>query len=652
MFNRISTTPVVLVAILAWSFVACFGAQEPAAAPAGGQIVSYDSDINVSPDGTLLVRETLKVISLGVQFQQGTHRDLMTRYHDQFGNPYSIHFDVVSLQRDEQPIEFELEKLSNGLRIDMGSSSETVAPGEHTYELIYSVDRGIGFFPDHDELYWNVTGNGWTFPIQAASATIHLPKGISQIAILLDAYTGGQGSAETNFVASADNDSNATYRTTRALGPHESMTVVVRWPKRFVHLPNNEQKYRYFLEDYQDALVGLAGLVVILIYYGAVWLVLGRATSRGEIEPNPDPPEGFSPAALHYAWSSSFDQKALVTNLIDLAIKNHLAILEDGDGNYILGRLQPGAAPSESELASGAGPSPDITPDERLVLAKIFATGDTIPLGPINQGSIGGAAEALHHHLRLRFEKIYFRANARYLIAGLLIALATTVRAGLAVQGAPRLLVLLLSPALLIIGLLMLPIITLAVAGARHAFSGPIHAPTARKQALVLSAIGLALFLAEVAGLGVLGWTTSPTVVAIALAMVVVNYGFHLLLKTPARSGRGLMDDIESFGLFLTSKGKGRGGTLPIGGAIPQLLERLLPYAMAMNLETVWGERFAAALAQAAVAEGLVYEPGWYSGPGWVPLTASTFATTLGGSLSSAISACARGSGRRGQRAR
>ena len=71
--------------------------------------------------------------------------------------------------------------------------------------------------------------------------------------------------------------------------------MVVRWPKRFVRLPTNEQKYRYFLEDYQDALVGLAGLVVILIYYGAVWLVLGRATSRGEIEPDPDPARGIFP---------------------------------------------------------------------------------------------------------------------------------------------------------------------------------------------------------------------------------------------------------------------------------------------------------------------------------------------------------------------
>ena len=101
----------------------------------------------------------------------------------------------------------------------MGNSSEAVPPGEHTYELTYTVDREIGFFPDHDELYWNITGNGWIFPIEEASAVVHLPKGIAQEAILLDGYTGGQDSVGTDFTASADRQSNATFRTTRALAP-------------------------------------------------------------------------------------------------------------------------------------------------------------------------------------------------------------------------------------------------------------------------------------------------------------------------------------------------------------------------------------------------------------------------------------------------
>ena len=146
--------------------------------------------------------------------------DFPTRYNDQFGNPYTIHFDVVSsgARRPARGLP-PAHRLSNGLRIYMGNSGELFRPGEHTYELTYTVDRAIGFFPDHDELYWNVTGNGWIFPVQEASATVHLPQGIAREAILLDAYTGRQGSAETAYKASADNQSNVTFRTTRALGP-------------------------------------------------------------------------------------------------------------------------------------------------------------------------------------------------------------------------------------------------------------------------------------------------------------------------------------------------------------------------------------------------------------------------------------------------
>ena len=41
--------------------------------------------------------------------------------------------------------------------------------------LVYRTDRQMGYFSDHDELYWNATGNGWSFPIDHASARVLLP---------------------------------------------------------------------------------------------------------------------------------------------------------------------------------------------------------------------------------------------------------------------------------------------------------------------------------------------------------------------------------------------------------------------------------------------------------------------------------------------
>jgi len=72
-----------------------------------------------------------------------------------------------------------------------------------------------------------------------------------------------------------------------------------------------------------------------------------------------------------------------------------------------------------------------------------------------------------------------------------------------------------------------------------------------------------------------------------------------------------------------------------------QQFERLLPYALALNVESVWGEKFAATLAQAKGKDN-GYTPEWYFGEGWNRITVATFATSLGNSLSSAITLATR----------
>ena len=636
--KRFSFLTVTLYAIFTWNIAPVLSAQE-SAPPAPEQILSYGSDITVNPDGTLLVSEILKVFVPGGQIQHEIYRDFPTRYSDRFGKPYSIYFEVVSVQRDAQPEDFYLRKLPSGLRIHMGESREITPPGEHTYELTYTVDRAFALFSDYDELYWNVTGEGWILPIQEASATVHLPRGIAREAILLDAYTGRQGSAEADYTAWADNHSNATFQTTHSLAPYEGLTVVARWPKGFVRPPTDNQKYRYFLEDHQASLVGLLGLMVVLLYYAGAWLVAGRNPAGGEIIPSSEPPRGFSPAALRYVWRASFDQKMLVVGLVDMAVKKNIAILEDLSGAFILGRLKPDPEPAGALTVSRDGPPPEITADEKLVIKTLFAAGDTIRLKPAHRAMVGRSLEALHYHLRSSLEKVYFMSNVRYLVPGLLISLATVVRCGFAIQGAIRIPVLFIATGLLPWSLGCLILGRLAVAAGRNAFSEPYHAPTARKQAMVISAICVAFCLGEVAGLGIMAWAASTEVVVLLLLLVAINYLAHILLKAPTRSGRALLEQIEGFRTFLTTMGQDRRDARTSPNRTPAWFERFLPYAMALNVEKVWGEKFAAVLALTARGGTMHYSPRWYSGPGWNPITAATFTTSLGNSFSRAISA-------------
>jgi len=201
------------------------------------EILSFQSRITVKADSTMTVRETIRVRSAGRKIRHGIYRDFPTRYRDRLGNRYRVGFEVIETRRDGKPEERHLQPLSSGERVYLGRKSFLLPPGEHTYTIVYRTTRQLGYFKDHDELYWNVTGNGWEFPIREASAVVELPPGIPADKIRLEGYTGRRGSKEKAFRSSLDPSGRASFTAARALAPREGLTIVVSWPKGFVRKP-------------------------------------------------------------------------------------------------------------------------------------------------------------------------------------------------------------------------------------------------------------------------------------------------------------------------------------------------------------------------------------------------------------------------------
>ncbi len=140
------------------------------------RIISFDSDIHVYWNATMSVTETISVYSTGNEIKRGIYRDFPTRYKDRYGSNHVVDFSVDEVLRDGKPESYRLEDLSNGVRVYIGRKDVFLNPGRHIYTIRYSTNRQLGFFKDHDELYWNVTGNSWSFPIERAAATINLPE--------------------------------------------------------------------------------------------------------------------------------------------------------------------------------------------------------------------------------------------------------------------------------------------------------------------------------------------------------------------------------------------------------------------------------------------------------------------------------------------
>lgn len=206
------------------------------------EISDYKSDIYINEDASMIVKETIKVYAEGNQIKRGIYRDFPTQYKDKNGNNYNVEFEVLEVLRDGEKEPYEIEKQENGVRIYIGDSNNMLETGYHTYTIKYETDKQIGYFDEHDELYWNVTGNGWNFTIDNVTAIVHLPNDTNMNKVNFEAYTGRQGASEKQCTAYKDEyDNTITFTTTSKLYFGEGLTIVVRFDKEVLNGSRQEK---------------------------------------------------------------------------------------------------------------------------------------------------------------------------------------------------------------------------------------------------------------------------------------------------------------------------------------------------------------------------------------------------------------------------
>ena len=297
------------------------------------RILSFDSHIDIRADGDVVVTETIRVVAAGNKIRRGIYRDFPTRYRNSRGVQVTVRFEVLEVLRDNRPDAYHIERQSNGMRVYIGNKDVFLKPGEYTYTFVYRTDRQIGFFERYDELYWNVTGNGWDFVIDKARAVVQLPPGAEVLQYA--AYTGPAGAGGKDY-AIDETAGDIGFATTRALAPREGLTIAVAWPKGVVNQPDTVEKVGYLLGDNRGLVVALCGLIALLGYYASAWWKAGRDPIGGAIIPRYEPPKGISPAGLRFVQKMGFDKKALAVAVVSMAVKGFLTIGEDSHGDYSL----------------------------------------------------------------------------------------------------------------------------------------------------------------------------------------------------------------------------------------------------------------------------------------------------------------------------
>ncbi|HEY5337207.1 MAG TPA: DUF2207 domain-containing protein [Rhizomicrobium sp.] len=609
-------------AILA-AALACIAVSAPA--QADERINDYKSDVTVARNGALTVTETITVTSEGERIVHGIYRDFPTTYTDKYGRSMRTRFDVMQVQLDGHSEAYDVEGIDAGERVKIGDKDTDIEPGSHVFTLTYQTDRQVGFFKDFDELYWNVTGNFWIFPIDHAAATIHLPANAHIVQRAY--YTGATGSRDTSARATYLTDNTISVETTQPLGENEGLTVAVDFSKGAVLPPTDAEKRADFIRDNAGPIVAILGVLILLIYFGVTWYEFGRDPRRGTVIPLFAPPRDFSPAALRYVWHMKYDRKAFAASLVDMAVKGYLKITQDDD--YTLTRT--GKDALDAGLSTG----------ERAMGERLFTSGNTLVLKQENHDDVASAISALRSSLSNEYEKDYFVTNLHWFIGGAAILVVTAVAAALlsdASGGAGALLVPFMVAAILI-----------AVVGHRVydswalVFSGAGSLAAHLFQALITTAFIGVFFIGS--GLSVVAFMgmISP-VVLIALAIGgVATYVFYHLLKAPTLLGAQILTQTEGFRLYLNTAEKDRLEALNPPQVTPAVFEKFLPYAIALDCENEWSKKFEAEAAAAGTVphtSGGYYTPLWYSG-GSFNNFGTGFATSLGASLAASAASAA-----------
>ncbi len=585
------------------------------------QILSFDSEIQVHEDASMTVTETIVVHAEGRQIKRGIFRDFPQLYKGKWGLKKKTGFEVLSVLKNGQSVSYKVEKISGGTRVRIGSANVFLKPGEYTYKIKYRTDRQLGFFEEHDELYWNVTGNYWSFAIAKATARVKTPGGAP--VVTHEAYTGITGAKGANYESGVEPTGDAVFRMTRALLPGEGFTVVVTWPKGFVDAGKAKTGWAEIAADNPGLNWGIKGLIAVFVYYFLAWFKVGKDPAKGVIFPRYEPPAGYSPAAVRNLYRMQFDDTAFSAGVIGLAVKGAILIKEKKK-KFTLQR---------------AGGKEGLTHDEKVLYDKLLGKAHSLSLTQTNHKRIGGAMKLFKKALSNKLEKTHFVRNLKYWGIGLIISLVPIIAVMREANEAGGAVFMTLWLTIWTVGCIAL--VSAAVSTWR---SGSI-----------VSALGTTLFAVPFVvawgfGLWMLFMAAGIPVVGIFVLCALLNAVFYHLLKAPTHMGREILNHVEGFKEYLSVAEEDRLNLMNPPERTPELFEKFLPYALALDVDQEWSEQFSGVLAAVATGpgdEGSGYRPAWYSGTSssFADFRSGSFASALGSGMTGALSSSSRAPG-------
>ena len=586
-----------------------------AAAPSQAyeRITDFHSRILINEDSSLSVTETIKVWVENIDIKRGIIRHFPIRYKNAEGRNFTVGFNVTGAALDGRETPFSVSEEGAYANVRLGDPNRIISRGAHTFVISYKTTYQVGFFDDFDELYWNVTGNGWSWPIQHASCTVSLPEKYSGEKFRsVEWYTGSYG--EKGNPADAKRTGENSVETTRSFARGEGLTVVYTWKKGLVSQPPSP-----FGNEPAQHIIAAAAFIL-----SCAWAFFSAGKLKKETPPTVIPrfypPQDASPAFVRSVKDSVFDSISFSSNLIDLAVKGMIRIEEkESGGIFGLGKSKTFILHREKKDESTAG----LTRDEKSTLSLLFPGGaedEGFSVDKHHGKEIARANNAVRGEISVMSHGLT-KNNIGFLFTGALIILACAA-AMLPFTGQSW--GISAAAALLGCGVIFLAVIRKAK---------PADSFSAKVRGVVASV--LPAFIAAFIAFAIYDGSTGPLMTILPfIAGAAAIAALRPLSVSRTKRGSELHSEIEGLYMYITAAEKERMEMFNAPDDTPEVYERLLPYAVAMGAAKTWGDRFAKVLEKAN------YNPEWYDGPAPVFMfTRGDFLGSFANSVSSSITA-------------
>ncbi len=527
-------------------------------------ISDYNVAIKINKDASLTVTEKIKVYAKNINIRHGIYRDYPTKYSDDKGTKKSASFNVLEVKMDNFPIVYYISKITGGKRLYIGDSEKLILPGWHEFTIKYNTKGHVRYFEDHDEIYYDAIGDSWMFPIENAKVLVQLPDGVTEDMVKYKAYVGKFGESNDDYEAKSVTRDGYTYvlfKTNNSLGSYTGMTIVVSWPKGYVHEPTQNEKFMMFIMDNIWLFSSIFVLAFVLGYYFIVWWFKGRDPYANKVViPEYELPKDVSPALAGFIHQMGFNDKQFTSAIIDMAIKGVLKINAVSKKEYVLEKVK--EAPS------------NLYPEEQNLYDSMFSTETDFKISKTNYSSVQKVVKAFKKFLDKNYKSEYFTENIKYYIIPIIVT---------------TLYVLFFAGSFIVVFIILISV-GLSIQKLIDTKLNRIHSYV-DKAKIIFGIIGVLLFI-----LFLLFDRADSEFIVLYTGVLLVVIQILIGNALYARTKKGSEIEMHILGLikFLTITEKDRYNA-EISSKVPKNMstyEKYLPYAVALDVEPIWTKKF------------------------------------------------------------